>query len=273
MQKVHIIGDHSTLHCGCQAVMAYLHLLLDGKYQRVAAGEEYDILIVNGEGSMHDNAKDHKMKLDHIKAAQLAGKPAYLINSVWQNNNRSYDAVLKQIPNIVVREPASQRDLLLNHGIESTVRLDLSYAAPLAHDVKITDFGNDFTITDFYSKDFGGWVRYTAGGRAKHKYVNMKQFSWSELVQSLKTSKLLITGRHHAAFAACKARIPFVALESNTHKISGFVNMAKLPIPVCDNPRQLTQAIKWAQENPAVYQEFFDFLDEQPKFTLADIGL
>ncbi|CAM5217415.1 polysaccharide pyruvyl transferase family protein [Alishewanella longhuensis] len=275
MKRVKILGDHSKLHCGCKAVMDYLHSLLQNQYIIVTADDDFDILLVNGEGSMHDNAKDHKNKLNAIKAAQQQGKLAYLINSVWQNNNKSYDNVLKQIPHIVVRENASKRDLYLNHGIESLVRLDLSYSAAIAEEVKVTHFSMQPVITDFYAKEFGGWVKFTAGGagKAKHPYLDMKKFTWAELVNSLKTASMLITGRHHAVFAACKARIPFVALESNTHKISGFVNMAKMPIPICDNPRQLTQAIKWAQENPAVYQEFFDFLDEQPKFTLADIGL
>ncbi|MCC5824603.1 polysaccharide pyruvyl transferase family protein [Alkalimonas sp.] len=275
MNKVRILGDHSNLHCGCKAVMAYLHQLLDSRYQRVGDDEDYDILLVNGEGSMHDNAKDHKTKLNAIKAAQQAGKQAFLINSVWQNNNKSYDKVLQQIPHIVVREAASQRDLRLNHGIESTVRLDLSYSALVDDTAKVTDFAGAELITDFYSKDFGGWVKFTAGGagKARSPYLDMKKFSWSELVHSLQTASLLVTGRHHAVFAACKARLPFVALESNTHKISGFVSMSNLPIPICDSPRQLNNAIKWAKENPAVYQEFFDFLDQQPRFTLADIGL
>lgn len=275
MKKVHIVGDHSNLHCGCQAVMSYLHTLLDGKYQRVEKDQPYDILLVNGEGSMHDNAKDHKLKLNAISEAQQAGKDTYLINSVWQKNDASYDSVLQRIPHIIVREAASQKELKDKHFIDSTVRLDLSYAAPIDLQAKVTDYKGAMLITDFYNKDFGGWVRYTAGGagRARFPYVNMKNFSWSELVQSFKTASLLVTGRHHAVFAACKARLPFVAVESNTHKISGFVRMSGMPIPICDNPKQLNGAMKWAQENPAVYQEFFDFLDQQPKFVLADIGL
>lgn len=52
--------------------------------------------------------------------------------------------------------------------------------------------------------------------------------SWRRAVASLN----LITGRQHAVYAACKARIPFAASEGNTHKIRGLIKTAGVEIPI-----------------------------------------
>lgn len=274
IKQVFIVGDHSKLHCGCQAVINYLKdIIVNQKFNIVDSMEISDIVIVNGEGTMHHNSRGYQAKMNSIKLAQQIGKKTYLVNTVWQENNSNYDGILDQLDGLVVRESASQRDLMVNHKVNSIVRIDCSYFCKLNETEIGKNLDSKICITDFYSKDFGGWVRYTGGNRSRHVYLDMKHFTWSGFVNTLKTSSLLITGRQHAVFAACRARIPFVALESNTHKISGFVKMSKIPIPVCETPKDITEAIKWAKNNYSAYQKFFDFLDEQPKFLLSDIGL
>ena len=274
MKVVKILGDHAREHCGCAAVMNSLSNLLAGSYDFFSKEDrDYDILIVNGEGSMHHGSKNFKIKMDALQEALDKGKQAYLINTVWQKNPNDYDEILKNISGIIVREEASRLDLLKNHGVNAKVRLDISLQAKINKLDEYINFHGTDVVTDFYSSDFGGWVKYSGGGRSKLPYLDMKKFTWSQFVMSLETAGLLITGRHHAVFAACRAKTPFVALESNTHKISGFVKMSKIPIPVCMRPKELTGAIKWAKENKNAYSEFFAFLEEQPKFTLQDIGL
>ena len=274
MKKVKVLGDHAREHCGCAAVMDSMNELLKNNYDYSSkVVDDYDVLIVNGEGSMHHGSKNFKSKMDAIKDALSKGKQAFLINTVWQKNPNDYDDVLKNISGIIVREEASKIDLLENHGVDALVRLDISLQAKINKLDEYINFYSADVITDFYSSDFGGWVKYSGGARSRFPYMDMKKFTWSQFVMSLETAGLLITGRHHAVFAACRAKTPFVALESNTHKISGFVKMSKIPIPVCVKPKELTAAIKWAKENKNAYEDFFNFLDEQPKFTLKDIGL
>jgi polysaccharide pyruvyl transferase WcaK-like protein len=274
MKKIYLSGDHSRTHAGCRAVVGYIkELLSQDDYEIVNSYDDADILIVNGEGSMHHNSKNYVNKMELLKQGQRDIKKTYLINSVWESNDNRYDDVLKALDGIVVRESASSTEMI-KHGVVPLVRIDLSYFFELhSDDAGFKNLKGAKTITDFYSKDFGGWVKYCGGERSKLPYIDLNAFSWAGLLRTLKTSDLLITGRHHAVFAACKARTPFVALESNTHKISGLVRMSNIPIPICETPSELTKAIKWAEQNKNAYIDFFDFLDEQPKFTLQDIGI
>lgn len=274
MRKIYFAGDHSRLHCGCQAVVAYIKSIFKDKdFEFVKKLDDADLLVVNGEGTMHHTSSGFKKKMNLIQAAQASGKKTYLINTVWEKNSNLYDSVLMGLDGFIVRESASQLDLVKNHGLNADVRLDFSYFCELKEVSKYKNLNGSKCLTDFYSSDFGGWVKYSGGAISKYPYLKMNDFSWSEFVKTLSTSSLLITGRHHAVFAACKARTPFVALESNTHKISGFVRMSNIPIPVCDRPSQLGTATKWAEKNKNAYSDFFDFLEEQPKFILQDIGL
>ncbi len=129
------------------------------------------------------------------------------------------------------------------------------------------------TVTDFFSPEYKLWYRITSGPFADVPYVDLADFEWSDVVNSLKTTDLLVTGRHHAVFAACKAKTSFVAVESNSHKISGFIKTSGLPIPVCSSPRELGKTIKWAKANRSVYDELFHFMEEFPKFEFDELGI
>ena len=52
-------------------------------------------------------------------------------------------------------------------------------------------------------------------------YIDIFNQHWRDFVSQLWYSNLLITGRHHEMYAACKAECPFVVIEGNTHKNQG----------------------------------------------------
>ncbi len=271
--KIKLTGDHSAYHGGCGAVVQYLTDELE-RAGRLVSHEDYDILIVNGEGSMHHSANNFYRKMNLLGQAIGRRKPAYLINSVWQDNNVAYSEVIaRQTTQVILRENASQQDFNVHLKAPTAVRLDVSYWAAVDELAEFSDYEQNVVVSDFYSHEFGNFVRLTEGFLSRYRYFEMKNLGWSSIVKSLRTASLLVTGRHHAVFAACRAKTPFVALKGNTHKIEGFIQMSGLPIPVCDNPLQLLDAIKWAQQNTAVYEEFFAWMETQPRFTIEDLGL
>lgn len=274
MNKFKIIGDHSKEHCGCAAVMDSIKNIIKKNHEiHNEQNDNYDCLLVNGEGSLHHGSKNFITKMEAIKQSINKGKKVYLINTVWQNNPSLYNDILKKIKTIIVREKLSQEDLFKNHNTMSIVRPDLSLQATINPAEKHEDLNGKIAITDFYSKEFNAWMKYTAGSYANKHYVCMKKNSWSQLVLSLQTSSILITGRHHAIYAACKSKTPFISLESNSHKISGLIKMSKIPLPICSSPNQFQSALKWANTNKYAYQDFFSFIDELEKFSLKDLGL
>lgn len=269
--RIKLLGDHSDYHAGCTAVIDCLKKTIK-PLGRVTDGQEYDCLVVNGEGSMHHDSKNFKWKMAALAEAVAAQKPAYLINTVWQANSNEFDETLRALRGITVREQASHDDLLHRHNIESVVRLDVSYWAEVEESARYVDWKNSVVVGDFYSREFGNFVRWTGGPLLRHPYIDMSGQGWSSLVKGLRTASLFVTGRHHGVFAACRARTPFVSMPGNTHKIEGMVKMSGLPIPICESPKDLGAAIKWAKKNKSVYDDFFGWMDEQPKFSLKDIG-
>ena len=270
-QRVRFLGDHSGLHVGCGAVVDYLHAEIATLGRLVEKRQDYDLLVVNGEGSMHHDAPNHRTKMAAVAEAIAAGKRVLLVNTVWQANSAAYDELLRQINAITVREVMSYHELQARHGIESRIHLDVSYWADVDEAARFIDHGGATVMTDFYSYEFGHFVRTVGGPFQKFPYLDMKQGSWSSLVRELRSASLLVTGRHHAVYAACRARTPFVALKGNTHKIEGMIQMSGLPIPICSKPGELNDTITWARENRSAYEDLFAWMDTQPRLRLAEL--
>jgi hypothetical protein len=79
----------------------------------------------------------------------------------------------------------------------------------------------------------------------------------------LKTARLLVTGRQHAVYAACRARTPFLAVKGNSHKIEGLIAMAGADISLLDSPHEIPAALSDVEAHRAEYDRLFDWLEAQ----------
>lgn len=265
MVRFRLAGDHSSYHCGSAAVTQVIAAELR-RHGEIVASDEFDVLVVNGEGSMHRGGGAFRDKMQMIAAATTAGRPSFLINSVWQDNPHDFDAALARCRRIVVREVLSQRDIA-EHGIAADVAPDLSYFAPVPKGGAV-DFKDGIVMTDFLSREFGCFVRLGSRWAERHPFVDMRAMDWATLVRSLKTARLLLTGRHHAVYAACKARTPFLALAGNTHKIEGIIATAGADIPVFKTFRELKASIEQAEDWRGRYNRLFDWFGTQRSWQL-----
>ncbi len=260
-------GDHSDYHCGSSAVSRHIcqQLQRDGVLSEVG---DADVIVMNGEGSMHNGKPQFAKKMQYMRSMLDAGKAVYLVNTVWQNNPSDYDDVLQRLSGIQVREVMSQKDLLDRHGIESRLFPDLAYFATLKKARNPVHYHGKIVMTDFYSNEFEAFVKLTRAEALKYPFVDMLSSNWDDLIASLKTAEMLITGRHHGVFAACRAEIPFVAFGGNTHKIEGIFASAKVNIPICKSRRDLAAHILWAKANREEYQKLFGWLKSFPEWRL-----
>lgn len=259
--RARLMGDHSRVHGGCRAVWEVM--LRAAKRQDLDLVEDdYDVLIVNGEGSMHHDRKSALAKLEALKAAVEQGKKAWLINTVWQEMSHDYDAVLQKLDGVVAREPLSQAALRA-HGVEAEVKPDLSFFHPARDPETVSDFKGAPVMTDFWSDSFDAFARPTSSYLKDYRFFEFLKYDWAGAIESLKTTPLLITGRQHAVYAACKARTPFLAVKGNTHKIEGLVQMAGADIPVLDHPSEIRDHFDKALNNKAEYDKLFDWLHMQ----------
>ena len=261
--RVRILGDHSKLHCGCKAVIETLERAArDRGWEVVKSYRPYDILIVNGEGSMHSSRKTFVKKMSVLKKAVNRKIPAYLLNTVWQNNSHEFDDTLRKLAGITVREVKSQQEIKNKHNIFAKVVIDASFFSPINETEKIIDLNGKPAKTDFYFPGSKSWSRDEDIFK-NVEYFSIENISWSTFVLSLKTCSYLITGRHHAVYAACKARIPFVASDSNSHKITGLIASAGAKIPVAGNPHELHEIIPRIDELMPEYEKLFDWMESQ----------
>ncbi|MYM64711.1 glycosyltransferase family 29 protein [Pseudomaricurvus sp. HS19] len=265
--RLKLVGDHSRYHCGSAAVVSFIKREMNVRGV-VVKDDSYDVLIVNGEGSMHDNQDDFLYKMKAITDAKTKNKAVYLVNSVWQNNSNEYDDILKSLDGIVVRESKSQSELLSKHGVNSTVLPDFSYFAKLSADASIDNFNNEVVLTDVFSQDLGSFVRFNGTYLKRARYLDMRDYSWSSLVASLKTARILVTGRHHAMYAACKAEVPFVIFPGNTHKMEGLFEAAGVDIPICRHWSDVAEAIDYALSHRYEFDRLFSWLRAQDPWRL-----
>jgi len=209
--KLCILGDHSKFHSGCKAVMRTLWRLANEKgWQIVRDCESCDALLVNGEGSMHDGSKRFHEKMNSLKQAVTHGKPAYLVNTVWQDNPHDYDDLLQQLSGIFVREVLSQKELLEKHGVQSTTFPDASFFAPLDRWTIPHHFHGRPAVSDFLVEPKRINGRRNIFQRLDHMFVEAEplpfcRWSWGKNIASLRTARYLITGRHHAVYVHTSA--------------------------------------------------------------------
>ena len=265
--RIRFVGDHSGEHCGCDAVSDVIKHEIESKGVLVNDKEQYDVLVVNGEGSMHHGSRNFLQKMTEIRIAQDNGKLCYLINSVWHQNPTDFDDCLRALDGIHVRGIRSHNDLKKNHNINSEYGIDLSYFATINESEEHVDFCDSITCTDiFSSKTSFSWPshpKYSAW-----KFIDMRKYSWSGLVKSLRTSSFLIAGRHHAMYAACRARIPFVPVQGNSHKFEDLLETSGVGIPIARTMADITPIIRWAKANRKAYDQLYDWMDTQPAWQL-----
>ncbi len=128
-------------HHGCQVVMSQIFSLCaeagieiaracpighdwanDGKLKRDIRSA--DVCIVNGEGTMHHDAKQAMRYGQLARYCREQNVPCYLVNSVWQDNQRLAEYAA-DFSGIYVRDGRSQAELA-EIGVQSTVVPDLT---------------------------------------------------------------------------------------------------------------------------------------------------
>lgn len=264
--KIHVIGEHSRWHCGSKAVTQYLHLLVEKHgFTLVDNGSDADCILINGEGSLHDNLHLDKLALGFLFKSK--GKKVHLINSVWQNMNFSGVEVIKSFDSVFVRELISYNEIKAIRP-DAKIATDLSYFLPIVNPVMLR---SETIVGGFFKRDAEGdfgWLKKTKG----YRRVNIKSYNlWQDYLNDLASAKLLITGFHHEVIAAIKLRIPFVAHRGNTDKVLGIIQRAGADIPVASKPNELLYNLDNLPSQEE-YNKLFDFIAAEKPFDLGDLS-
>lgn len=263
-----ILNDTSKYHYGSNHVINFLkdifkdHSITLTKKSKERFLEGHDLLIINGEGTMHDNAKKAKTLLKLATyAKQELGIKTMLVNSVWQRNTEDLTMQLQHFDYIGVREILSKNEITKYINKDVEVHLDLSYYANVPYE----KYSLVNIIVGNYYQD--GKDSTLISNIGEDSTIDIFNESWNTVVNKLRHAKLLVTGRHHEMYAACKARCPFIVLEGNTHKNSGLFKTFNVNIPVLSREASISeikQAIANIDQYQDEYKKLFDAMESYP---------
>lgn len=223
-----------------------------GREDVVAALRSVDAIIVNGEGSIHHSARrDRAHYLTEIAAfaRATANVPSFLVNSsLFELEPRIIDN-LRHFDAIYLRESRSL-SALEGSGIAAEIVPDLTLLTPCPTPAgpRTGVLGTDSVKADLAARlkhlskakgwDYSRLTHAAFPNRAEHglrEYLR-RCAKWLHAVLTgrntrdrkrfvawLATHQLLCTGRFHAVTLALATHTPFLALASNTPKISGLL--------------------------------------------------
>jgi hypothetical protein len=262
-----ILNDtRSGNHLGCIIVMQQLEALCREAGIEVAAmlrlGRHFqaeveqalpgcDVVIINGEGTMHHDAPGAMAIARAGRFAAERGVPVALLNTVWQGNHAA-NALLAHCRWISARESVSQQ-AIAEAGHPARVVPDLTLSAdpaqlfggaeagPGAGLVVTDDVRLEPSLTLAHFARARNLPYYPMAGRPSLR----SQRGWAKLLRlglasggarqfcldnvgAIARAAFVVTGRFHGICLAILARRPFVAFASNTHKIEGLLSDAGL---------------------------------------------
>lgn len=217
-------------------------------------GHAFDLVIVNGEGSLHSDSRSAiRMGKLAKDLAQSGALPAYLVNATVEGNSAETDRAVGQFRLRFVRDTRSQA-VLSGAGVSADVVHDLTLTA--AHIPRAGGNGA-LLVTDASSQATSerllalarrwpasraitlrarppwperGNPRRWIGFALKRQAARFTPLSpWSlryghtlsdqELIDLLaRGARGIVSGRYHAVCIALRMGLPFVAIEGNTGK-------------------------------------------------------
>lgn len=254
------------LHIGCNLTVkniilaakeANIHIRYTDKYHKERPTRKFiknikdcDLILLNGEGTLHDSAG--KLLFEKCLEAKRFGKKIYLINTVWQNN-QYLEKYLPKLDAIYVRESLSKQEISKNYQGHVKIVPDMVF-----YNVNNDKRSNNINKSDTVAFDsvieevssavsqycnvykipmyFMGTAHFKKFSIRNKKMIlnlfsNCKQMS-PFITNPYKINEFMyvVTGRYHGACLSILNEIPFISIESNTHKIKGMLLDANLDI-------------------------------------------
>ncbi|MCK4442719.1 MAG: polysaccharide pyruvyl transferase family protein [Sulfurovaceae bacterium] len=276
--KTVVINDTSyEAHHGCQTVMNNIFKLLKLQKIEILATnpvardwnhkefidnlKKADIVIINGEGTLHHSQKRAKILSEIIPFSKNLNKKVILINATIEDNDEYIMNNIRLADLIFVRESMSH-NYLLKKNIQSTVVPDMTFYTDIVPKhrekkyiaytdsvynelsiellnesrnrtdaifippLKLTSFDKSIKI---FFRDRLKWILF--------KIINMLKIdmeyerliylyftnNFNDYLDKLYESKLLIAGRFHSICFGILTQTPFVALKSNSFKVEGLL--------------------------------------------------
>ena len=247
----------------------------------IALMEQASLVIVNGEGTLHHDRPAGHALLCAGQWARDRGKTSALINMTWQENGEDSFDKLSAFDIVSVRESASLKELT-QRGIAASRMPDLAAYSISSEPAERRGYAVCDSVHGTYSvalyramRPFAAqrlpiiklprnpvaaarWIRRHTAQKASllspatlisAARAALPDFVYQApdrecLLQRLGTYELVVTGRFHMMIFCLATGTPFIALQSNTHKIEATAADAGVkPWRVIDRPTDLNAAL------------------------------
>ena len=219
--------------------------------RKIKAMPDVDAIIINGEGTIHHN-EERRFSQALIDLVEFAKDelniPCYVINATLYANSQKAYQKLANARAIYVRDKGSLKELEETGRLQGAYVPDLTFAANTSHK-KPTGLSDASLVIDSAVKGDASYLQsYAENQGYDYRSMIVARLSTAKFLRSprpwvrnlikwLKTDRKLatdaasyihylqqygwvITGRYHTVTMCMKNRIPFLALESNTPKVS-----------------------------------------------------
>jgi polysaccharide pyruvyl transferase WcaK-like protein len=229
-----------------------------------------DLVVVNGEGTLHPQPQAQRWICSIIGLARKFKKPYWIVNcSLMCRGDKTewiYRALLSEAAHVSVREPVSWREVQAM-GIDVVQAADCAFLTEPSPELEARQILQQAGITGAFAvmtgsasvkrwdldhqrsvvaalKQRGLEVLYTHSDR--HDVVNYaalglsipvvshNEASYRQLTAIQGLAEIVVGGRFHPSILAAMVGTPFVALPSNTHKMSGVMEMLDAEPLLCD---------------------------------------
>lgn len=259
--RAYLLGDSSFWHAGSAFTTQVIRELcpeiigtLDAREPTpdLKTWEACNVVICNGEGTMHHGGGGHAMKL--LRRARWEGKRTALINTVWQDQPGLLNDALSGVDYVSARDPWSQAEIL-QHRDQCDLYADLTMNyGPVegTHDCGVLwgARGVDRKNPDLWTHD-----------KSKHP-------SWRKWVEHVATGTVYVTGEYHGMIAAILAGTPVVCQRSNSWKMEALSEWLGDMIPILDTEDEINAHVREGGDGGVIAQ---DLAHDLPKMEREDL--
>lgn len=314
MRKAVLLNDTRVdNHHGCSTVVDTIHSLAERSGIRITATapahanwrldssvigaiDDSDVVIVNGEGTIHHDRPAGEALLAAAEYARRRGKASALVNATWDTNGEAYSKMASMFSLVSVRESSSAKELAAA-GVAARVVPDLALypSSPVASErcgVAFTDSVIGSEALEIYrrmwrlgaeptsllfgrksARDYATSARrflkgspfkpgnFLAAARGALTDRLSQNPNRQEILSLIASRELMVTGRFHMVILCLSAGTPFLAVESNTHKISstlrdtGLASWRLVEPSSLDGP-SIVRASRWHGTEKATLDNF-----------------
>jgi Polysaccharide pyruvyl transferase len=279
--------DALTTEAGLD-ICAKLPLYAD--WQKLAPAE-FDLVLVNGEGALHHDSKAARRLAEVPRWAQERGRPAFLINSVYEANSPEVAQGVGRYRTVFARDELSRR-ALIEAGIAATAVPDLTLtwepvvARGSGRLVVVTDSTMQAANARLHRAalaigarylplmarpphpsvqahaEASRWWRYAAKRLAAHAAPpGLWRDRWRNLIPGFddyiawlaQNAGLIVSGRFHGVCIALDLGIPVLGIPSNTWKIEAVLAGAGLEHRLVSDLDELQQRLLAKGLEPYLY--------------------